>query len=51
MYRFSEKWRLVQATEKDIQGLSLPSRREERVFASRTLPRQLRQCLGLAGAR
>ena len=30
MYRISEKWRLVQATEAGIQGLSLPSRREER---------------------
>jgi len=30
MYRISEKWRLVQAMEEDIQGLSLPSRREER---------------------
>ena len=30
MYRISEKWRLVQATDEGIQGLSLPSRREER---------------------
>lgn len=32
MYGFTEKWRLVQATEEDIQGLSLPSRREEHLL-------------------